>query len=82
MIVLEFDYLHMTINTNESSKAEFGSRGFEPSHFKIVPSSSGIGRKVSVDMNTLPFMCCVIYMKQKKNEFQELVINEKKNSYK
>lgn len=52
--------LHMTIKTNESSRAEFGSRGFEPSHFKIVPSSSGIGRNVNVDMDTLPFICCVI----------------------
>lgn len=60
--------LHMTINTNESSNAEFGSRGFEPSHFKMVPSSSGIGRKVSVDIDTLPFICCVICMKHMKKE--------------
>lgn len=60
----------MTINTNESSKAEFGSRGLEPSHFKIVPSSSGIGRKLSVDIDTLPFVCCVICMKQMKKTKQ------------
>lgn len=47
----------MTINTIESSNAEFGNRGFEPSHFKTVPSSSGIGRNVNVDIDTLPFVC-------------------------
>lgn len=50
----------------ESSSAEFGSRGFEPSHFKIVPSSSGMGRNVKVDIAMLPFVCCVTYGMKKK----------------
>lgn len=50
-------YLHMTTSTSESSSAEFGRRGFEPSHFRMVPSSSGIGRNVNVDIAILPFIC-------------------------
>lgn len=84
MSILAFDNLHMTINTNESSKAEFGSRGLEPSHFKIVPSSSGIGRKLSVDIDTLPFVCCVIYMKQTgiSNQCEKNFLQIKYNSMK
>lgn len=39
----------------ESSSAELGRRGLEPSHFNIVPSSSGIGRNDNVDKTELPF---------------------------
>ena len=33
----------------ESSRTEFCRRGLEPSHLRIVPSSSGWGRKLSTD---------------------------------
>jgi len=33
----------MTFIMSESSMAEFWSRGLEPSHFSMVPSSSGCG---------------------------------------
>lgn len=48
----------MTLSIKESSKADFCKRGFEPSHFNKVPSSSGCGLKVSVD-KTLPLFCDV-----------------------
>lgn len=38
-----------------SSRAELGRRGLEPSHFKSVPSSSGMGRNDNVDKTELPF---------------------------
>lgn len=49
-------YLHMTVRTMESSSAEFGRRGLEPSHFNVVPSSSGSGRNVNVETTMLPFV--------------------------
>lgn len=51
-------YLHITLSTIESSKAEFGRRGFEPSHFNIVPSSSGEGRNTTDDVTVLEFVDC------------------------
>lgn len=47
-------YLHIIFKTKESSKPEFGKRGFDPSHFKIVPSSSGNGRNVKTDVTFEP----------------------------
>lgn len=55
-----FLYLHIIFKTCESSSAEFGRRGFEPSHFKIVPSSSGIGWNIKTDVIILPFVEFVI----------------------
>lgn len=46
----------MTLSNIESSMAESGKRGFEPSHFRSVPSSSGMGRKINVEVTTLPFV--------------------------
>lgn len=69
--------LHMTVRTIESSSAEFGSRGFDPSHFNVVPSSSGIGRNVNVETTTLPFMWCVTYSrieKKKKRDSSKFII--------
>lgn len=43
----------------ESSSAEFGRRGLEPSHFSIVPSSSGNGRKINVEVTAVPLMLTV-----------------------
>lgn len=51
-------YLHMTLSISVSSKAEFCNRGFDPSHLSSVPSSSGCGLNVSIDI-TLPFNCDV-----------------------
>lgn len=49
----------MTFNLIESSSAEFGRRGFEPSHFNIVPSSSGNGRNINVDVIAVPLLVIV-----------------------
>lgn len=46
----------MTFNFIESSSAEFGRRGFEPSHFNIVPSSSGKGRNINVEVIAVPLV--------------------------
>lgn len=51
-------YLHIIFNTKESSNAEFGKRGFNPSHFSIVPSSSGKGSNFKTDVTTLEFVVC------------------------
>lgn len=82
--IIQMWYLHITTSTNESSRAELGKRGFDPSHFKMVPSSSGIGRKARVEIATLPFICCCTYSQTNKNKLNEIV--EKKmllspNSY-
>jgi hypothetical protein len=57
-----------------SSSAELGSLGLDPSHLSFVPSSSGKGRKVNVEMTLLPSVEFVIYVynkKKKKNEVCE-----------
>lgn len=46
----------MTFNLMESSRAEFGRRGLEPSHLSIVPSSSGNGRNINVDVTAVPLV--------------------------
>lgn len=48
--------LHITFINNVSSNAELGNLGFDPSHLSFVLSSSGIGRKVNVDVTTLEFV--------------------------
>lgn len=52
--------LHKTFIINVSSKAELGSLGLDPSHLSFVLSSDGIGKKVNVDITTLPFVEFVI----------------------
>lgn len=49
----------MTFNLMESSSAEFGRRGLEPSHFNIVPSSSGNGRNINVEVTDVPLVLIV-----------------------
>jgi hypothetical protein len=44
--------------TNVSSSAELGNRGFDPSHFNNVPSSSGKGWNVITDVTTDKFVDC------------------------
>lgn len=53
--------LHKTFIINVSSKAEFGSLGLDPSHLSFVLSSDGTGRKVNVDITTLPLVVFVIW---------------------
>lgn len=43
-----------------SSKAEFGNLGLDPSHLSFVLSSDGTGKKVNVDITTLPLVEFVI----------------------
>lgn len=57
----------MTLRRSESSSAEFGRRGLDPSHFNIVPSSSGRGWKVNVDVTSLPFVKKVNWIIEEKN---------------
>lgn len=52
--------LHKTFIINVSSKAEFGSLGLDPSHLSFVLSSDGTGKKVNVDITTLPLVVFVI----------------------
>jgi hypothetical protein len=52
--------LHRTFIINVSSKAELGSLGLDPSHLSLVLSSDGTGRKVNVDITTLPLVEFVI----------------------
>lgn len=55
-------HLHSTFNINVSSKAEFGNLGLDPSHLSLVLSSDGAGKKVNVDITTLPLVEFVIYV--------------------
>ena len=52
--------LHSTFIINVSSKAEFGNLGLDPSHFSLVLSSDGSGKKVSVETTKLPLVEFVI----------------------
>lgn len=52
--------LHSTFIINVSSKAEFGNLGLDPSHLSFVLSSTGSGKKVNVDVTTLPLVEFVI----------------------
>lgn len=51
-----FINLHITFIINVSSRAEFGNLGLDPSHFNLVPSSDGKGRKFNVDITLLEFV--------------------------
>lgn len=72
-----FRYLHMTLSVIESSSAELGRRGLDPSHFSMVPSSSGDGKNVNVDVtvrfDTMWTVCKFIIQKMnmKKNEIHK-----------
>lgn len=71
----------MTLSSIESSSAEFGRRGFEPSHLSMVPSSSGVGRKISVEVTTLPFVECDICMQHRQFPWRHRIESmETKNS--
>lgn len=55
-------YSHITFMTIESSMAELGSNGFDPSHLRMVPSSSGSGPNDKRDVTESPllsFVTCV-----------------------
>lgn len=57
-----------------SSKAEFGNLGLDPSHLSFVLSSDGTGKKVNVDITTLPLVEFVICKWEKRER-------EKMNSF-
>lgn len=60
---LASSYLQRMFMMTESSRTEFCRRGLEPSHLRIVPSSSGCGRKLSTDDTSelllMIFICAI-----------------------